>query len=318
MASHRSFRIGARGSPLSLAQTRMMQGRFAAALGVSADEADAVVPIVPITTSGDRIQDRRLADAGGKGLFTKELDEALRDGRIDLAVHSLKDVPTFLPDDIVLAAVPDRVDARDAFLSEIAETVADLPPGSRVGTASLRRQAQLLFSRPDLSVIMVRGNVDTRMKRVADGEVHATFLAIAGLTRLGLAGHARSLLDPFAMPPAAGQGALGVTARAGDDAALALSVAVNNPTAAFEAGVERAFLAGLDGTCHTPIGAHVRLTDAGFSFVGEALTADGKHRWRREATVSAGADRLETGLALAARFAAEIRAEAGPLLPLDG
>jgi hydroxymethylbilane synthase len=312
-----AFRIGARGSPLSLTQTRMMQARLAQALGVDPQEADRVVPIVAITTSGDKIQDRRLLEAGGKGLFTKELDEALREQRIDLAVHSLKDVPTVLPDDIVLAAIPERVDPRDAFLSEIAADIDALPAGAVVGTASLRRQAQLLFHRSDLSVVMLRGNVDTRMRKVAEGAVQATFLALSGLSRLGLAHHARSLLDPYAMPPAAGQGALAITARRGDSAALELCAKVHSFQAGFEVQVERRFLAGLDGTCHTPIGAHARLGDDGLSFVGEALTADGVHRWRREGVIAMGPDLAGRAEAMAAAFAQEIRAEAGPLLPLD-
>jgi hydroxymethylbilane synthase len=310
------FRIGARGSPLSLTQTRLVQARLAGALGVGADEADHWVPITPITTSGDKIQDKRLLEAGGKGLFTKELDEALREHRIDLAVHSLKDVPTVLPDDIVLAAIPERVDPRDAFLSETAATIADLSPGAVVGTASLRRQAQLLFARPDLKVEMVRGNVDTRMRKLAEGQMQATFLALSGLTRLGLAHHARSLLDPFAMPPAAGQGALAITARADDPAARALAAKVHAFAGGFEVTVERAFLAGLDGTCHTPIGALARLEPQGLRFVGEAFTPDGIHRWRREGLAGNGPSMAEDAFALAARFAAEIRAEAGDLLPL--
>jgi hydroxymethylbilane synthase len=311
------FRIGARGSPLSLTQTRMVQARLAAALGVDPQDADLVAPILPITTSGDKIQDRRLLEAGGKGLFTKELDEALREERIDLAIHSLKDVPTILPEDIVLAAVPERVDPRDAFLSEIADGIDALPAGAVVGTASLRRQAQLLFRRPDLSVSMLRGNVDTRMRKVSSGEVQATFLAMSGLSRLGLAHHARSLLDPIAMPPAAGQGALAITARRGDAAALDLCAKIHAFQAGFEVQVERRFLAGLDGTCHTPIGAYARLTETGLAFIGEALTADGVHRWRREETVPMGKDLATQAEAMAARLAAEIRAEAGPLLPLD-
>lgn len=314
---NRIIRIGARGSPLSLTQTRMVQARLATALGAPPEDADRVAPIIPITTSGDRIQDKRLADAGGKGLFTKELDEALLDGRIDIAIHSLKDVPTFLPEDIALVAIPERVDPRDAFVCQIAETIDALPAGSVVGTASLRRQAQLLYARPDVSVTMLRGNVDTRLRRLDEGAVQATFLAMSGLTRLGLAHHARSLLDPYAMPPAAGQGALAITARPGDDAGLLVRDLLNNTQAEFAVTVERLFLAGLDGTCHTPIGAHLSRADGGVRFVGEALTADGVHRWRREDTIADGPRQTAKALALAERFAAEIRTEAGPLLPLN-
>ncbi len=187
------FRIGARGSKLSLAQTAQTRARLAATLGVD----ESAFEIVPIVTSGDRIQDRRLIEAGGKGLFTKELDDALLDGRIDFAVHSLKDLPTRLPDGIVLACVPEREDPRDAFVSLKAKTLADLPAGANVGTASLRRQAQVLFARHDLHVSTLRGNVDTRLAKLEAGEFDATFLALAGLKRLGLEDRAASLVDPF-------------------------------------------------------------------------------------------------------------------------
>src|SRR5258706_7834156 len=206
------LRIGARGSKLSLAQTELTRAALAKHLHVDAAELE----IVAITTSGDRIQDRTLIEAGGKGLFTKELDEALREKRIDLAVHSLKDLPTFLPDDIVLACVPERDDPRDAFVSTLARSLEDLPAGANVGTASLRRQAQVLFTRPDLGVVIMRGNVDTRLRKLEAGEADATFLALAGLKRLGLASRAASLVDPNENPPAACQGAIAITARADD------------------------------------------------------------------------------------------------------
>jgi hydroxymethylbilane synthase len=206
------FRIGARGSPLSMAQTRRVITLMAKVLGVAESELE----FTAITTSGDTIQDRRLIEAGGKGLFTKELDEALLDGRIDLAVHSLKDLPTRLPDGIALACVPEREDPRDAFICANATTLAELPAGANVGTASLRRQAQTLFARPDLGVVTLRGNVDTRLRKLAAGDADATFLAYAGLKRLGLQRHVASLVDPNDMPPAACQGALAITARAND------------------------------------------------------------------------------------------------------
>src|SRR5262249_14599034 len=202
------LRIGARGSKLSLAQTGLICAALAKHLRIGPGELE----ITPLTTSGDRIQDRTLIEAGGKGLFTKELDEALRDGRIDLAIHSLKDLPTILPGDIALACVPEREDPRDAFVSHAASTLQELPAGANVGTASLRRQAQVLFARPDLGVVVMRGNVDTRLRKLEAGEADATFLALAGLKRLGLEGRAASLVDPEKAPPAACQGAIAITA----------------------------------------------------------------------------------------------------------
>ena len=302
--------IGARGSPLSLAQTGQTRASLAAALGVAPEDAEAALPIMPIVTTGDRIQDRRLLEVGGKGLFTKELDEALLDGRIDLAIHSMKDVPTRLPDGLVLAAVPARADARDAWLSAGDAALEALPAGAVVGTASLRRQAQILFARPDLKVEPLRGNVDTRLARLESGDFAATLLARAGLDRLGRSqGRAMHLLDPVAMPPAAGQGALALVARAGDERVLAIAARIDDSATRAEVAAERAFLAALDGSCRTAIGVHARLTGDRLAFIGEALTGDGTARWRRsgEALV-AGAE------ALGQRLGAEVRAEAGDRL----
>src|SRR4051794_11980488 len=210
MPSQPPIRIGARGSKLSLAQSRQMQLRIAAALGASEAEAEQAAPLIVITTSGDRIQDRRLLEEGGKGLFVKELEEALLDGRIDCAVHSMKDVPAELPPGLVIAAVPEREDARDAFVSRKYARFEALPRGARLGTASLRRQAQALHRRPDLEVVMLRGNVDTRLRRLDEGEFDAILLAAAGLNRLGLSDQARELFDPVEAPPAPGQGALAI------------------------------------------------------------------------------------------------------------
>lgn len=307
------LRIGARGSALSLAQTRQFRALLARAAGV----ADTALPIVPITTSGDRIQDRRLIEAGGKGLFTKELDEALLDGRIDLAVHSMKDLPTKLPDGIALACVPARADPRDAFISSKAARLADLPVGAIVGTASLRRQAQVLAARPDLKVVTLRGNVETRLAKIADGVADATFLAIAGLQRLGLEARAASVLDPDLMPPAAGQGALAATVRADDSATLALLQRLEDPMARLEIEAERGFLAALDGSCRTPIAALARAGGGALRFVGETLTPDGAKRWRREETIALADATHETARALGERLAHSIRAEAGDALLFD-
>lgn len=284
----RPLRIGARASPLSLAQTRHVRAMLARALGLPEGEVERLLPITPMSTTGDRIADRRLLEAGGKGLFTKELDEALLDGRIDLAVHSMKDLPTALPEGIVLACAPEREDIRDAFVALEAGRLEDLPAGAVLGTASLRRQAQTLHRRPDLSVAILRGNVQTRLAKLETGAAHATYLALAGLKRLGLERHARSLLDPEEFPPAVGQGALAVTARAEDGIALAALARIEAPAVRLAVEAERGFLTAAEGSCRTPIAALTRLeADGRLRLLGEALTPDGKQRWRRWAELAA-------------------------------
>jgi hydroxymethylbilane synthase len=307
------FRIGARGSKLSLAQTGQTRALLAATL--SLEESD--FEIAPIVTSGDRIQDRRLIDAGGKGLFTKELDDALLDGRIDLAVHSLKDLPTRLPAGIVLACVPAREDPRDAFVSLKAHTLTDLPAGATIGTASLRRQAQVLFARPDLKVRTLRGNVDTRLAKLEAGEADATFLALAGLKRLGLEHRAASLIDPMESPPAACQGAIAITARADDARVRDALGKCENASARLEIEAEREFLAALDGSCRTAIGALARVDKGHLYFVGEALTPDGSRRWRRSEAVALGGDAGALARTLGAKLGCEIRDEAGDAIGGD-
>lgn len=307
------FRIGARGSKLSMTQTEHVRAAFAAHLGVEA----AALAIIPITTSGDTIQDRRLIEAGGKGLFTKELDEALLDGRIDVAVHSLKDLPTQLPDAVALACVPEREDPRDAFVSLSTKSLEELPAGANVGTASLRRQAQTLFARPDLGVVTLRGNVDTRLRKLEAGDADATFLALAGLRRLGLQDRAASIVDPNAMPPAACQGALAITARANDAHVRDALAAFENRTARIEVEAERAFLEALDGSCRTAIGALARVAGDQLAFTGEALTPDGAARWRRQETIALGADPIKAARDLALRLGRAIREEAGDALVMD-
>ncbi len=307
------LRIGARGSKLSITQTTHVRDGLAATLGVSPDALE----IIPITTSGDRLQEGRLIEAGGKGLFTKELDEALLDGRIDLAIHSLKDLPTHLPDDIILACVPEREDPRDAFVSVNAKTIADLPPGANVGTASLRRQAQTLYARPDLGVVTLRGNVDTRLRKLEAGDAAATFLALAGLKRLGLAERVSSLIDPDDMPPAACQGALAITSRTDDTATRDKLRGFQDENARIEIEAERAFLTALDGSCRTPIGALARVNGDTLSFMGEALTPDGTARWRRTGTVKLGSNPAETARNLGFRLGHEIRDEAGDAIVMD-
>lgn len=308
------FRIGARGSKLSLAQTGLVRADLARRLGVDADALE----IVPILTSGDRIQDRLLIEAGGKGLFTKELDDALIEGRIDFAVHSLKDVPTQLPSAIALACVPVREDPRDAFVSLRATTLAELVPGANVGTASLRRQAQTLYQRPDIGVVALRGNVETRLKKLEDGAADATFLALAGLRRLGLEAHAASLVDPMETPPAACQGALAITTRADDSRARSALATLENGEARIEVEAERAFLGALDGSCRTPIAALARVEGASLRFIGEALTPDGTARWRRSETIILEADAIAQAIALGDRLGSAIADEAGDALLGDG
>jgi hydroxymethylbilane synthase len=302
------LRIGSRGSPLALAQSHLVAGMLAKQTGLDA----AYFPIEAFMTSGDRLQGR-LQDQGGKGLFTKELDEALLDGRIDAAVHSMKDLPTRMPAGIVLAAVPAREDPRDAFIATRARALVELPPGATVGTASLRRQAQTLHLRPDLKVEILRGRVETRLAKIESGVFDATYLALAGLKRLGLEQHAASIVDSQAMPPAPGQGALAITARADDDKALALLAPLNVAEHAIATTAERAFLEALDGSCRTPIAATARITNGTLSFLGEVLTPDGKHCWRREGTAGLGNAPMTAARNLGLQLGAEIKTEAGPL-----
>jgi hydroxymethylbilane synthase len=300
-------RLGSRGSPLALTQTKIV----AAMLARATASADDQFPIQSFTTSGDRVQDRLLMEAGGKGLFTKELDEALLDRRIDAAVHSMKDLPTRLPDGIVLAAVPSREDPRDAFICLKARSLVELLPGAVLGTASLRRQAQALYLRPDLVVEPLRGSVETRLKRIEEGKFDATFLAMAGLVRLNLVHHASSVVDSEAMPPAPCQGALAITCREDDARTRELLARISIAELEVVTAAERAFLTALDGSCRTPIGALATITGAELSFLGEVLTPDGKHRWRRNGTALLGDAPMRAAETLGHRLGAEIAAAAG-------
>jgi hydroxymethylbilane synthase len=299
------LKLGSRGSTLAMTQARTIAVALARMTGKDEPAIQSFV------TSGDRIADRRLSDAGGKGLFTKELDEALLDHRIDAAVHSLKDLPTLLPDGIVLAAIPSREDPRDAFISSTARDLKSLPESAVVGTASLRRQAQTLHLRPDLQIVTLRGSLETRLRRLSEGVVDATFLALAGLNRLGLKHHATTLIDPREMPPAPGQGALAVTCRADDEATRALLAELSVTEFEIAVAAERGFLAALDGSCRTPIAALAKAGDGTLDFLGEVLTPDGTKRWRREEAIALGADAHAEAEALGKRLGAAIRAEAG-------
>ena len=313
MAKQPPIRIGTRASRLAQTQSRLMQARIAAAIGPG-EAAEDVAPLVLITTSGDRIQDRRLLEAGGKGLFVKELEEALMDGRIDCAVHSMKDVPAELPAGLLIAAIPEREDPRDALISQDDARLDELPPGARIGTASLRRQAQTLYRRPDLKIEMLRGNVETRLKRLDEGAFDAILLAMAGLKRLGLDARVTQLIDPIAAPPAPGQGALAIEVRAEDRDAPWLAALHHAPTAVAVAA-ERGALQALEGSCRTPIGAYARidsgLIDAGrLELIVEALSPDGRERFRGQGGLEASASEaaaFEMGLGIGKR----IRDEAG-------
>ena len=302
------MKLGSRGSPLALAQSHQAAGMLAEQTGMDA----ARFPIETFMTSGDRVQGR-LQDQGGKGLFTRELDEALLDGRIDAAVHSMKDLPTRMPPGIVLACVPAREDQRDAFIASRAKSLMELPSGATVGTASLRRQAQTLHARPDLKVELLRGRVETRLAKIESGAFDATYLALAGLRRLGLEQHATAIVDPKAMPPAPGQGALAITARAGDEKTLNLLAPLNIAEHAITTTAERAFLEALDGSCRTPIAALAKIADGKLSFLGEVLTPDGKHCWRRNGTAVLGDGPIGAARQLGLALGAQIKTEAGPL-----
>ena len=252
MTSRARVRIGTRGSPLALVQAEEVRRRLAAAWPELA--APDAIAIVPIKTSGDRIQDRTLADAGGKGLFTKEIEEALLAGTIDAAVHSMKDMPTWLPEGLTIDCLLPREDPRDALIGP-ARRIADLAQGAIVGTSSLRRQAQVLALRPDLRIVALRGNVETRLRKIAAGEADATLLALAGLRRLGMEHRASAVLSIQEMLPAVAQGAIGIERRESDARVRELLAPLHDPGTGTVVAAERAVLARLDGSCRTPIAA---------------------------------------------------------------
>ncbi|CAN1568531.1 HemC Porphobilinogen deaminase [Caulobacteraceae bacterium] len=309
MSSQPPIRIGTRGSKLALAQSGMMRDRIAAAIGAG-DRAEEAAPLVVITTTGDRIQDRRLLEIGGKALFTKEIEEALLDGRIDAAIHSMKDVPAENPPGLVIAAIPEREDPRDAFVSTHYASLAELPQGAKLGTASLRRQAQALHLRPDLEIFMLRGNVDTRLAKLAAGDADAILLAASGLNRLGLGHVPRGFLDPVAAPPAPGQGALAIQTRAGDAHAPWVA-AMRCEATTIAVAAERGALVALEGSCRTAVGAHARLEGRRLTLIVEALTPDGARRYRREDTVDLGDDTEADARDLGLRLGEAIRIEGG-------
>jgi hydroxymethylbilane synthase len=299
----RTIRIGTRGSPLALAQARETQARLEAVHGAGAHGFQ----IVPIKTTGDRIQDRPLSEAGGKGLFTKEIEEALLAGTVDIAVHSMKDMPTLLPDGLAVNCFLPREDVRDAFISVKAGMLSGLARGAVVATSSLRRQAQVKHLRPDLTVVPMRGNVETRLRKLADGVADATLLACAGLKRLGMADRITAPLAIEEMLPAVAQGAIGVEIRA-DDADMAEVLApVNHQPTALAVTAERAFLAALEGSCRMPIAGLAEIEAGRLHFRGMILAPDGSACFaaQREGTPA-------SAVALAEDAAEELLAKAGP------
>ncbi len=305
MAGTDKIRIGTRGSPLALTQSENVRALLAAAHGRSPDDFEIVI----VRTTGDTVHDRPLADIGGKGLFTKEIEEALLDGRIDLAVHSAKDVPTFLPDGLRLAACPPREDPRDAFIGGAVKSLKELPAGAVLGTASVRRSALAKRLNPGIEAKLLRGNVHTRLDKVANGSFDGTLLALAGLRRLGLADRATEILDPNEFPPSAGQGVVTIEIRSSDSATAKVVSAIDHEVTSIALRTERAFLAELDGSCRAPISGHAQLENGRISFYGLVISPDGKNfaDTRREGLV-ADAEKLgaDAGRELRARAPAGV------------
>lgn len=299
----RPLNIGTRGSPLALAQAHETRERLAVAL----DLPPEAFRIVVIKVTGDQILDKALKDIGGKGLFTREIEEALLDGSIDIAVHSMKDMPTLQPEGLVLDCYLPREDVRDAFVSPTVARLMDLPQGAVVGSSSLRRRAQLAHRRPDLKLVEFRGNVQTRMKKLEDGVAAATFLAMAGLNRLGLAGVARSAIAVDEMLPAVAQGAIGIERRQADARVAAMLATIHHAPTGQLLAAERAFLLRLDGSCQTPIAGLAVLEGDGLWLRGEVLRPDGTKviKGERRGPISDGA-------AMGTDLAADLLGQAGP------
>ena len=297
------IRIGTRGSPLALAQARQVAARLASAHALAPEQCELVI----IKTTGDRITDRPLIEAGGKGLFTKELEEALFARDIDLAVHSMKDMPAVLPDGLEISAILEREDPRDAFVSLKYKSLAEMPEGAVIGTSSPRRQAQVLRARPDLEVVGFRGNVETRLRKLEEGVADATFLACAGLNRLGLSQHITERMDIDVMLPAVAQGAIGIEIRSDDLDTTRLVAPLNDAPTAVCVAAERAYLAQLEGSCRTPIAGYARLRDGALVIRGEILSTDGAEAYAADTT---GAP--EIARRLGEQTAAELLERAGP------
>jgi hydroxymethylbilane synthase len=296
------YRIGTRGSPLALAQAYETRNRLMAAHHLPEEMFEVVV----MSTKGDRITDRPLAEIGGKGLFTEELEAKLLSGDLDFAVHCTKDMPTKLPDGLFLSAYLPREDFRDAFIGRTAARLLDLPHGATIGSSSLRRQALIKRLRPDINVITFRGLVDTRLRKLNEGEVDATLLAFAGLKRLGKDSIPTELLDPVAFPPAPGQGSICLESRVADTRITDFLSAINHQPTLIASTCERGFLAALDGSCKTPIAGYAIVDGANLSFSGMILTPDGRQ------THSIACDGpAEQALQLGEKAGEQIRAKAG-------
>ncbi len=294
------LKIGTRGSPLALAQAHETRDRLRAAFALP----ENAFAIIAIKTTGDRVQDRSLREIGGKGLFTREIEEALLDGSIDIAVHSMKDMPSLQPAGLMLDCYLPREDVRDAFVSSGVARLADLPQGATVGSSSLRRRAQLAHRRPDLKLVEFRGNVQTRLRKLDEGVALATLLAMAGLNRLGMAHVARSAIAAEEMLPAVAQGAIGIERRLGDAKAERLLAAIHDRPTGERLAAERAFLATLDGSCETPIAGLAMHEGAGLWLRGEILRPDGSEVIRGQRRVSV-ADAAEAGRDLARELLAQ-------------
>lgn len=299
----RPLKIGTRGSALALAQAHETRAR----LSKAHDLAEDAFEIVVISTSGDRILDRPLSEAGGKGLFTKEIEESLLNGSIDIAVHSSKDMPTKLPDGLMISAFLPREDVHDAFIGRDVQKLEDLPQGATIGSSSLRRQAQIRKIRPDLNVVMFRGNVQTRLRKLEEGQVDGTLLAHAGLRRLGLAHIITEVLDMERFLPAPGQGAICIECRTDDEGARHMLDAIADKETEAALLCERAFLAALDGDCKTPIAANATIKDKMIVLTGMILSPDGVQSHLIE-------DRgpLEDADSIGKRAGMMIRGKAGP------
>jgi hydroxymethylbilane synthase len=284
------IRIGTRGSPLALAQAHETQRRLAETHGID----PSMIEIVIIKTTGDQVRDRPLSEIGGKGLFTKELEEALFRDDIDLAVHSMKDMPAIIPEGLVISAVLPREDARDALISPKAKSLLELPGGATLGSSSVRRTAQAMRLRPDFKSVQFRGNVDTRLKKLADGLADATFLAVAGLNRLGLSHHITAIISPDEMLPAVAQGAICLQTSSKNVRAYELTRAINHAQTESAVTSERAFLGVLEGSCRTPIAGHATLSADGLHLRAEVLTLDGAKTFKAERK-GAAADAMRMG-----------------------
>lgn len=297
------LKIGTRGSPLALAQAYETRQRLMAAF----DLDEACFEIIVIKTTGDRILDRPLKEIGGKGLFTKEIEEDMLSGKIDIAVHSMKDMPTLQPDGLVLDTYLPREDVRDAFVSLNYDTLESLPHGSNLGSSSLRRRAQLMLKRPDLNVVEFRGNVQTRLKKLQDNVADATFLAAAGLNRLGMSEIIKSYLETDVMLPAVAQGAIGIERRQDDARSAHLLAAIHHTETGQRLAAERAFLAALDGSCETPIAGLAELDGSTLRLRGEVIRPDGSEAINDDQTAP-----IEDGAELGREMAQKLLSTAGP------